>query len=151
VTTAPGKESYSARAGDQGRSLFGEVLRPSRSALPQGPGRGHPAGHRGWGRVLKLRAQPNGRSRLHAFARGSSRDSGPGDHAPSRVGWTPPRCPASCSLRIFQARAGLARPAGDDSVNRGTLAYDTGSLLVDHGWLGFVDCGHPRLTRTLTG
>jgi hypothetical protein len=31
----------------------------------------------------------------------------------------------------------------------GALAYDTGGLLVDHGWLRFLGSGHPRLTRRL--
>lgn len=31
----------------------------------------------------------------------------------------------------------------------GAIAYHTGGLLIDHGWLRILGCGHPRLTRTL--
>jgi len=31
----------------------------------------------------------------------------------------------------------------------GAMAYDTGGLLVDHGWLRFLGSGHPRLPRDL--
>ena len=31
----------------------------------------------------------------------------------------------------------------------GALAYETGGLLVDHGWLRFLGSGHPRLSRDL--
>jgi len=33
----------------------------------------------------------------------------------------------------------------------GAIAYDTGGILVDGGWLRFLGSGHPRLTRTLPG
>jgi len=33
----------------------------------------------------------------------------------------------------------------------GALAYDTGGLLVDDGWLRILGSGHPRLERTLPG
>jgi Protein of unknown function DUF2625 len=33
----------------------------------------------------------------------------------------------------------------------GALAYDTGGLLVDRGWLRFLGSGHSRLGRTLSG
>lgn len=33
----------------------------------------------------------------------------------------------------------------------GAIAYETGGILVDHGWLRFLGSGHPRLTRTLPG
>jgi uncharacterized protein DUF2625 len=32
----------------------------------------------------------------------------------------------------------------------GAVAYETGGLLVDHGWLRFLGSGHPRLARTLS-
>jgi hypothetical protein len=32
----------------------------------------------------------------------------------------------------------------------GALAYDTGGLLIDDGWLRLLGSGHPRLTRTLS-
>ncbi len=32
----------------------------------------------------------------------------------------------------------------------GALAYETGGILVDHGWLRFLGSGHPRLERTLS-
>lgn len=32
----------------------------------------------------------------------------------------------------------------------GAIAYETGGLLVDGGWLRILGAGHPRLTRTLT-
>jgi len=31
----------------------------------------------------------------------------------------------------------------------GAIAYETGGVLIDHGWLRFLGSGHPRLTRTL--
>jgi hypothetical protein len=31
----------------------------------------------------------------------------------------------------------------------GALAYDTGGVLLDHGWLRFLGSGHPRLPRRL--
>jgi hypothetical protein len=31
----------------------------------------------------------------------------------------------------------------------GGIAYETGGILVDHGWLRFLGSGHPKLTRTL--
>jgi hypothetical protein len=31
----------------------------------------------------------------------------------------------------------------------GALAYDTGGILVDHGWLRFLGSGHRKFTRTL--
>ena len=31
----------------------------------------------------------------------------------------------------------------------GALAYETGGILVDHGWLRFLGSGHPRLPRRL--
>lgn len=31
----------------------------------------------------------------------------------------------------------------------GAVAYETGGILVDQGWLRFLGSGHPRLTRTL--
>lgn len=31
----------------------------------------------------------------------------------------------------------------------GTLAYETGGVLIDHGWLRFLGSGHARLTRSL--
>jgi hypothetical protein len=33
----------------------------------------------------------------------------------------------------------------------GAVAYETGGVLVDDGWLRFLGSGHPRLTRTLPG
>jgi hypothetical protein len=33
----------------------------------------------------------------------------------------------------------------------GALAYETGGLLIDSGWLRILGSGHPRLTRTLSG
>lgn len=33
----------------------------------------------------------------------------------------------------------------------GAVAFETGGVLVDHGWLRFLGSGHPRLTRTLPG
>lgn len=33
----------------------------------------------------------------------------------------------------------------------GAIAYETGGILVDGGWLRFPGSGHPRLTRTLPG
>jgi hypothetical protein len=32
----------------------------------------------------------------------------------------------------------------------GGIAYDTGGILIDHGWLRFPGSGHPRLARTLS-
>jgi hypothetical protein len=31
----------------------------------------------------------------------------------------------------------------------GAIIYETGGLLIDHGWLRVLGSGHPRLTRTL--
>jgi len=31
----------------------------------------------------------------------------------------------------------------------GALAYETGGVLVDHGWIRFLGSGHPKLKRTL--
>ena len=31
----------------------------------------------------------------------------------------------------------------------GALAYETGGILIDSGWLRFLGSGHPKLTRTL--
>lgn len=31
----------------------------------------------------------------------------------------------------------------------GGIAYETGGLLIDHGWLRVLGAGHPRLSRTL--
>ena len=31
----------------------------------------------------------------------------------------------------------------------GTLAYDTGGLLIDEGWLRLLGSGHPKLTRSI--
>jgi hypothetical protein len=33
----------------------------------------------------------------------------------------------------------------------GAIAYETGGVLIDHGWLRLLGSGHPRLTRTLSG
>lgn len=33
----------------------------------------------------------------------------------------------------------------------GAIAYETGGVLIDHGWLRFLGSGHPKLTRTLSG
>lgn len=33
----------------------------------------------------------------------------------------------------------------------GAIAYETGGVLVDHGWLRFLGSGHAKLTRTLSG
>lgn len=33
----------------------------------------------------------------------------------------------------------------------GAVAYETGGMLVDNGWLRFLGSGHPKLTRTLPG
>jgi Protein of unknown function DUF2625 len=33
----------------------------------------------------------------------------------------------------------------------GAVAYETGGVLIDHGWVRFLGSGHPRLTRTLPG
>lgn len=33
----------------------------------------------------------------------------------------------------------------------GAIAYETGGILVDHGWLRFLGSGHPNLPRTLPG
>jgi Protein of unknown function DUF2625 len=32
----------------------------------------------------------------------------------------------------------------------GAIAYDTGGVLIDSGWLRFLGSGHPKLTRTLS-
>lgn len=32
----------------------------------------------------------------------------------------------------------------------GALAYETGGVLVDHGWLRFLGSGHPKIRRTLS-
>ncbi|MFO0975448.1 MAG: DUF2625 domain-containing protein [Planctomycetaceae bacterium] len=32
----------------------------------------------------------------------------------------------------------------------GAVAYETGGILVDHGWLRFLGSGHTKLTRTLS-
>lgn len=32
----------------------------------------------------------------------------------------------------------------------GAVAYETGGILIDHGWLRFLGSGHPKLTRTLS-
>ena len=32
----------------------------------------------------------------------------------------------------------------------GAVAYDTGGILVDHGWLRVLGSGHPKLPRNLT-
>ena len=32
----------------------------------------------------------------------------------------------------------------------GAMAYETGGILVDHGWLRFLGSGHPKLKRTLS-
>ena len=31
----------------------------------------------------------------------------------------------------------------------GAVTYETGGLLLDHGWLRFLGSGHPRLTRSM--
>jgi hypothetical protein len=31
----------------------------------------------------------------------------------------------------------------------GAIAYETGGVLIDHGWLRFLGSGHPRLSRKL--
>ena len=31
----------------------------------------------------------------------------------------------------------------------GAVAYETGGILIDHGWLRFLGCGNSKLTRTL--
>lgn len=33
----------------------------------------------------------------------------------------------------------------------GAIVYETGGLLIDHGWLRVLGSGHPRLSRTLPG
>ncbi len=33
----------------------------------------------------------------------------------------------------------------------GAIAYETGGILVDGGWLRFLGSGNPRLTRTVPG
>ncbi len=33
----------------------------------------------------------------------------------------------------------------------GAIVYETGGLLIDHGWLRILGSGHPRLPRTLPG
>ena len=33
----------------------------------------------------------------------------------------------------------------------GAIAYETGGILVDGGWLRFLGSGHPKITRTLSG
>ena len=33
----------------------------------------------------------------------------------------------------------------------GAIVYETGGLLIDHGWLRVLGSGHPRLPRTLPG
>src|SRR5687767_12930937 len=33
----------------------------------------------------------------------------------------------------------------------GAVVYETGGLLIDHGWLRVLGSGHPRLPRTLPG
>ena len=33
----------------------------------------------------------------------------------------------------------------------GAIAYETGGILIDGGWLRFLGSGHPRLSRTLSG
>lgn len=32
----------------------------------------------------------------------------------------------------------------------GAIAYETGGILVDHGWVRILGCGHPRLPRSVT-
>jgi hypothetical protein len=32
----------------------------------------------------------------------------------------------------------------------GAIAYETGGIVLDHGWLRLLGSGHPKLTRTLT-
>jgi hypothetical protein len=32
----------------------------------------------------------------------------------------------------------------------GALAYETGGVMIDHGWLRFLGSGHPKLRRTLS-
>src|ERR1041384_3178873 len=31
----------------------------------------------------------------------------------------------------------------------GAIAYETGGILIDGGWLRFLGSGHPKITRTL--
>jgi len=31
----------------------------------------------------------------------------------------------------------------------GAIAYETGGILIDHGWLRFLGCGHPTLARNV--
>src|SRR4249920_1805589 len=33
----------------------------------------------------------------------------------------------------------------------GAIVYETGGILIDHGWLRILGSGNPRLTRTLPG
>src|SRR5262245_20953998 len=33
----------------------------------------------------------------------------------------------------------------------GAIVYETGGILIDHGWLRILGSGHPRLARTLPG
>ena len=33
----------------------------------------------------------------------------------------------------------------------GAVAFETGGIFVDHGWLRFLGSGHPKLPRTLPG
>jgi hypothetical protein len=33
----------------------------------------------------------------------------------------------------------------------GAIAYETGGILIDGGWLRFLGSGHPKLSRTLPG
>lgn len=33
----------------------------------------------------------------------------------------------------------------------GAIAYETGGILIDGGWLRFLGSGHPKLARTLPG
>src|ERR1700677_2936531 len=33
----------------------------------------------------------------------------------------------------------------------GAIAYETGGILIDGGWLRFLGSGHPKITRTLPG
>src|SRR5262249_7582515 len=53
-----------------------------------------------------------------------------------------PPCEPARSRALEQAQVTLRSPMG-------AIVYETGGLLIDHGWLRILGSGHPRLPRTL--
>ena len=51
--------------------------------------------------------------------------------------------------QLEAARACVERMQVTTRSTLGALAYETGGLLVDGGWLRLLGCGHPRLKRAL--